>query len=261
MVSRFQSRHPSVDINCNWHCWRGCRTCIYCYIYSFEVAAQRLQIQGPLKPRQFHNGFELLKNIYSNEGGRGLYRGLGASLLKSLPFSGIWWASYEGFKSYVYSSGVSKKLISSSRMYQSADEQEKSTNESSTLHVTAGVFATTIATTITNPLDVAKTRLQTMHFFPASQPPLPAPPSTRGLSLAKSNNSSSPFHGTVPPLKQKGLYKPPKSHNIFSMLRLTVKEEGPRAIFKGLLASLLTQLPFMVVGVVLYEQVKILSVR
>lgn len=41
-----------------------------------------------------------LKDLIGNEGVLGLWRGLGPSLFRDVPFSGIYWAVYESIKSH-----------------------------------------------------------------------------------------------------------------------------------------------------------------
>lgn len=44
--------------------------------------------------------FRSLKITLATEGAQGLWRGLGTTLYRDVPFSGIYWATYESLKSY-----------------------------------------------------------------------------------------------------------------------------------------------------------------
>lgn len=223
----------------------------------FDVATQRLQIQGTLEPRKHKNGYFLLKNLYETEGVRGLYRGFGATIIRNMPSSAIWWSTYELTKNYLHSFDVRKKLGLPPRKVAmlvakhdeegppvaGSEKQRTVENEDPLIHCIAGVLAATTATTLTNPLDVAKTRLQTTSFH--SRPPPPSPPH------CPPNQPLSPS----PPVKFWQFWNN-NTPNIFSILRLTLKQEGVRALGKGLVPALLISTPYSVVGIVIYEQVK-----
>jgi len=60
-----------------------------------DVIMQRLQIQGPGVVR-YRGAAHAARHIWRHEGVRGLFRGLGASIITFGPASAIWWALYEG---------------------------------------------------------------------------------------------------------------------------------------------------------------------
>lgn len=221
----------------------------------FDVATQRLQIQGSLQPRQYKNGYDLLKQVYETEGIRGLYRGFGATIIRNMPSSAIWWSTYEVTKAYLHSFDIRAALHLPARkasMLVSKYEDETTLKETRTvededpvIHCIAGVSAAAVATTLTNPLDVAKTRLQTTIRKPPPNPPTSI--LTSKLENAKLSDSVSQNFAR-------------KQLNIFSVLRLAVQQEGIRVLGKGLVPALLISTPYSVFGIVIYEQVKKWSV-
>ncbi|CAB3226629.1 unnamed protein product [Arctia plantaginis] len=81
-----------------------------------------------------------LRKVFKNEGYRGLFRGLGSTLLRDVPFSGIYWTTFESTK----------------RGF------EKPTSEKNTfiLNFFCGSVAGSIAALVTLPFDVVKTHQQ-----------------------------------------------------------------------------------------------------
>ena len=96
----------------------------------------------------------VLKDIIKTESVRGLYRGWGASVLVYTPNSAIWWASYATFKD-----AISSYLARSERMTYLLEREN-----SFIVHGISGTMAGTMAAVLTNPLDVAKTRIQVSFF-------------------------------------------------------------------------------------------------
>jgi len=63
-----------------------------------DVIKERLQVQGSASPYKYKGSFDALRQIMSQEGLRGLYKGYGASLLSFGPFSALYFVFYEGLK-------------------------------------------------------------------------------------------------------------------------------------------------------------------
>lgn len=124
------------------------------FIYvPIDVLTQKLQIQQKitfLESRyQYRSTFDVLKSILRTEGIPGLYRGFGAYVAVYGPNSAVWWVSYE----------YSKRLML---------RQDNAFSENFCWkhfsHFVAGAVAGAAAVVATNPLDVAKTRYQTMEY-------------------------------------------------------------------------------------------------
>lgn len=82
-----------------------------------------------------------IRGVVQNEGATGLWRGFGATLARDVPFSCIYWFSYELLR-------------------RQALEQSPNGDLSMAATFTAGASAGAVAATITTPLDVIKTQQQ-----------------------------------------------------------------------------------------------------
>lgn len=164
-----------------------------------EVATTRLQIQGPLARAKYKGGLDVLTRVYRMEGIRGLYRGLGATLLRNVPNSAMWWGSYEVTKNKLHAFDLRAKLGLPSR--KSADPHSRVENEDPLVHIVAGVVAAVVATTIVNPIDVAKTRLQSTEYVPHSPSPVTPITATR---KTPQNSVATPIATSGTPIAMSG---------------------------------------------------------
>jgi hypothetical protein len=107
-----------------------------------DVIKERLQVQQHFKARtySYSGGLDALKTILRDEGLHGLYRGYGATLASFGPFSAFYFVFYEHFKS-----NLSGRFDSRIQFAEFA---------------CSGALAGALAALITNPLDMAKLRLQ-----------------------------------------------------------------------------------------------------
>jgi solute carrier family 25 protein 44 len=95
---------------------------------------------------------EMARDIYRRDGVRGFYKGFGASLAVNAPSSAIWWGTYGFFRDYFFRlAGID--AVSTQRPSGRA------------LEALAGASAGVVSTILTNPMDVARTRLQVGCFF------------------------------------------------------------------------------------------------
>jgi len=188
----------------------------------FDVATQTVQIQDPKNP-EYRPGVHVFKKIYQERGFTGLYRGFGATMIKNVPFSGIWWGTYEITKKKVEQLNIRELLHIKERSNKTLSVSEgnahKVQDEDPITHLISGFAAAVISTTLTNPLDVAKTRLQT------------------------------------------GTFEKNQKVNFISVIKDTIRKEGVRALWKGLVPSLLTSTPYSMMSIILYEEVKKLSLK
>lgn len=119
-----------------------------------DVIAQRLQLQGAsstVAGHRYNGGMHAFYVIAKREGVRGLYRGLGATLISFVPSSAIWWAVYGALRSAVYPVVSDKGIVA-----------ETAGN------LACGVLSGWASVCLLNPLDVAKTRLQTQEQRPGN---------------------------------------------------------------------------------------------
>lgn len=122
-------------------------------IVPVDVVSQRLMIAGGPSI----NGWTLARRIVAQEGFRGLYRGFGASVATFAPSNAIWWSAYGGWQAFLWErwdGGVSGA---------SAPRTE---SEILGVQIVAGVLTGCTSASLTTPLDVVKTRLQTREAGP-----------------------------------------------------------------------------------------------
>eukprot|EP00123_Amoebidium_parasiticum_P011827 comp20924_c2_seq1/m.27925 comp20924_c2_seq1/g.27925 ORF comp20924_c2_seq1/g.27925 comp20924_c2_seq1/m.27925 type:complete len:317 (-) comp20924_c2_seq1:208-1158(-) len=117
-------------------------------IVPVDVISQRLMVQGDADiqssgPR-LRGGRATAMHILQTSGVRGLYRGFFTSLATYAPSSGIWWATYGQIKG--------------SLLRRVSEEQRRDYRVP--IQAVAGMCAGATAATITNPMDVLKTRIQ-----------------------------------------------------------------------------------------------------
>lgn len=186
-----------------------------------DVISSRLMLQSPvgeLTQRHYKGGAHALTSIFEKEGIRGLYRGYGASLITYAPTSSVWWTTYGIIKPIFFAFTGGNTLAE---------------------NIAAGICGALSGATaafVTNPLDVAKTRLQTQKqaqeiISEAKQTTLPEAPITM-------------------------------QRNIFSMIRHIVTTEGVVALWRRGLAA--RQVSMAINGAILiltYENVKKFSLK
>jgi solute carrier family 25, member 44 len=179
-----------------------------------ENVSQRLQLQSiKATGQRFTNISEIVRMTLRYEGWLGLYRGYCASIYTYAPGSAIWWASYE----------LSKKPIRGAlHRYSSLENNHPSTNH--LVHIIGGAFSGLTSCLVTNPLDVIKTRFQT-------------------LDLSLSENRILLRNG------------------VRSMLFSMFWNEGLRGLYRGLSARLMVSVPGSACSFSVYEIVKRYSLR
>lgn len=129
-------------------------------VFSFlpaDVVSQRLQIESKYNfmPTKYRNSGPLpvIRKILRSEGINGFFRGLAPYLIVFGPGSAIWWMSYEWTKKTL--SSILPLGNGSVESFGFKDHIQKGFS-----HLFCGSVAGISSTLITNPLDVARTRLQ-----------------------------------------------------------------------------------------------------
>ena len=118
------------------------RTCLTSLLSPLELFRTNLQ-STPKSPDQPHTLASVLGSIRTAVRQHGilfLWRGLGPTLWRDVPFSGIYWAGYEAWKRYFESQGKTGPYIA----------------------FASGAISGTTASLLTSPFDVLKTRRQAL---------------------------------------------------------------------------------------------------
>lgn len=101
--------------------------------------------------------FSASRDIFRTEGLRGFFAGFGATAVRDAPYAGLYVAFYE-FSKRRLSTLATKMEDPSLAMYSA----KLSTSASAGINFASGVAAAGLATTLTNPFDAIKTRIQLM---------------------------------------------------------------------------------------------------
>ena len=125
-----------------------------CLVVPMDVISQRQMTMEPAVYAQDGSAASIARSIVRREGTAGLFRGFGLSIFSSMPTGTVWWAVY---------SGCQTRMSPFSRMRSEMGETEGSfayLARKGVVQLAAGISAAGVATTLTQPLDTTKTRLQ-----------------------------------------------------------------------------------------------------
>lgn len=122
-----------------------------------DIVSQRLQVNAHasfLSSKFRHDTTkQVVRYIWRTEGIRGFLRGYWAYLAVYGPSSAIWWPSYE----------VGKDLYRRIDAHVFGNFARQSPRSDSLCYIASGCFAGVVTSTLTNPLEVAKTRIQLLE--------------------------------------------------------------------------------------------------
>ncbi|KAG6336941.1 hypothetical protein ID866_2135 [Astraeus odoratus] len=118
------------------------RTAITTLLSPLELVRTNLQStpKSPDQPHTLPSVMRSIRTVVRKQGILFLWRGLGPTLWRDVPFSGIYWAGYEGWKRYFESRGQSGVYVA----------------------FASGAISGTTASLLTSPFDVLKTRRQAL---------------------------------------------------------------------------------------------------
>lgn len=189
-------------------------------IAPFELLKTRLQsIPSPTRTAKTSKIIrDLLKETrkdLNREGYKSLFRGLEITLWRDVPFSAIYWGTYEFCKKKLWSTENDKHEFSNTNNNQFFKTFSRS--------FISGCISGSMAAVFTHPFDVGKTRLQ--------------------ISMLNSDNSNKMIQ------RQKNGSK----QSMFIFLRNIYRTEGMNALFTGLLPRLLKIAPSCAIMISTYE--------
>ncbi|KAL8531486.1 hypothetical protein ACS0TY_008179 [Phlomoides rotata] len=165
-----------------------------------DVAMVRMQADGRLpaaQRRNYKSVVDAISQMTKNEGITSLWRGSSLTVNRAMLVTASQLASYDQFKETI----LEKKLM----------------KDGLGTHVTASFAAGFVASVMSNPVDVIKTRVMNMKVEPGVPPPY-----TGAIDCAMK----------------------------------TIKAEGPMALYKGFIPTISRQGPFTIVLFVTLEQVR-----
>ncbi|KAI0786827.1 mitochondrial NAD transporter [Abortiporus biennis] len=129
-----------------------------------DVIKTKLQAQQAITGTKGYEGVvDTVKNVLKYDGFRGLYRGLGPTILGYLPTWAIYFAVYDGIKNYFGETPVPSSS-SQQHIYPAPHVkgyQPLAREHTWTLHILSAMTAGATSTLCTNPLWVIKTRFMT----------------------------------------------------------------------------------------------------
>lgn len=126
-------------------------------VVPIDVVSQKLQIQKRTPDvKNLKNGRDVIRDIFSSQGLAGFYRGFFTSVLTYAPSSACWWSTYNFMRKSLFS------LRDMTEIDEGASTGDFKFGDLA-LSGASGFIAGCVSAIITNPLDVMKTRLQTLE--------------------------------------------------------------------------------------------------
>lgn len=113
------------------------RTFAGCVMSPVTIVKARMEWQAP---GTYRSNLQVFQHVVRDEGARGLYRGMVPTLIRDVPFSGLYVLIYTRLKTLL--------------------ELEFPQAPTYGVHFTSGVVAGVLATSVVHPADVVKTRMQ-----------------------------------------------------------------------------------------------------
>ena len=209
-----------------------------------DVVKERMQASGVLGARLARGRYDgvvaAYRTILKTEGARGVFRGYWASNFTWWPFSVVYFVAYEHMRdaAVVYVSERSDarngEEETKTRVGKSAAKKKSASNASEKdalppwVSGACGFAAAAVATVATHPLDLAKTRLQTLRTEPRRAETVPG---------SKSEKSAT-------------------RKNVFSIARDVFRREGATRLFAGCGARVAAVAPGSAISFFVYEGIK-----
>lgn len=152
------------------------RSTISTIVSPLELLRTNLQSTPPSpgNPHTLRSVIASLRACVHQQGIRCLWRGLGPTLLRDVPFSGLYWASYETLK---------KRFAARKR-------------EGAWVAFISGAVSGTTAALVTSPLDVLKTRRQALVMAAADSHKITS--TTVFFRIIRTEGAAALFAGCVP---------------------------------------------------------------
>lgn len=129
-----------------------------CLVVPMDVVSQRQMVMDQATFATKGSAWSIMSSAVKEGGWRALYRGFGLSLFSSLPAGSVWWATYGGCQHLLDQHWKTRGTL---------NEWEVAFQRIIT-QLLSGTSAALVAATLTQPLDVTRTRLQVQTNTPLS---------------------------------------------------------------------------------------------
>jgi len=154
-------------------------------VVPMDIISQKQMVMDSVSYERGGSITNVMKSVIQGDGWKGFYRGFGLSLFASLPTGTIWWATY---------SGCQHSLQSATYFH-----GQGSLYKTGFIQLVSGLSAATLAATLTQPLDVLKTRLQVGNDIGVKKRAVDMPTySSITKELIKTHGYRGLFRGTAP---------------------------------------------------------------
>jgi solute carrier family 25 protein 44 len=128
-------------------------------VVPMDVISQRQMVMDSSLYETEGGALNIIKNVIKTDGFAGFYRGFGMSLFTSLPGGTLWWATYSGchqvLQNFEFNNSSKHENDNQLPPRHFNDMIRRGINQG-----VAGLSAAIVAASLTQPLDVIKTRLQ-----------------------------------------------------------------------------------------------------
>jgi len=189
---------------------------ISCILFvPVDVIKERRQVQSTLNTFKYSGDFDAIRQILKTEGVRGLYRAYGATVMSFGPFSALYFLVYENLKGFVVKNDPATYMKKVNRD-EGMGEKELQIGVLSSMLCSMGAGA--CASLLTNPLDIAKLRLQVQRA------------------------------GKTPDEFRNFYYK-----NMFDAMYKIARDEGALSLFNGTFARILYHVPNVAISMAVIE--------
>ena len=192
--------------------------------YPFDLVRTTLAAQG--EPRVYKGTLAAAKGVLARSGPRGLYAGLGTTLVEIVPYAALQFGLYDGLTRAADrrtgERAAKRKGTSAKKKGSKDDETHVVTTADAATRFLCGLAAGTAAKLATHPLDVAKKRYQ-----------------VAGLARSSAYGARVPAAAAAKPL--------------LATLAAVAAKEGVAGLYKGALPSILKAAPQAAVTLAAYE--------
>ena len=167
-------------------------------IVPMDVISQRQMVMKDAAYARKGTAFCIISDIIRSDGYKGFYRGFGLSLFSSLPVGSIWWGTYTGCQHLLQNTNIF-------RFYKDHNDMT-ALGVRGCIQLISGLSAAAVAATLTQPLDVIKTRLQVGVKNSMANVPHQPTYFVVAKELYNSSGSMGFFRGTGPRIMSMGLW-------------------------------------------------------